>query len=198
MERLAASTSVMPAARSSCGRRPWKVWNSAPSVRGPRAKRTGCAGCRAGESAPADLGRLALVDWAGRLRGMEVVATAVGVERRSRRLQKVKLRAPTRPRRLGSRSRPEMGPEAFDAKGRERLLSCSAKRSRVRHACDGDRRFGLCGIGRRAATSQRWLRRPRFVRRTSDLRNLGGLDVHIVYGDLRDPTTFDLALRDCD
>lgn len=37
-----------------------------------------------------------------------------------------------------------------------------------------------------------------FVRRTSDLRNLDGLDVHIVYGDLRDPTTFDLALRDCD
>ena len=34
-----------------------------------------------------------------------------------------------------------------------------------------------------------------FVRRTSDLRNLDGLDVHIVYGDLRDPTTFDLALR---
>jgi hypothetical protein len=52
---------VMPAARSSCGSRPWRrSGTAAPSVRGPpRAKRTGCAGCR---ERPADLGRLALVD----------------------------------------------------------------------------------------------------------------------------------------
>jgi dihydroflavonol-4-reductase len=36
------------------------------------------------------------------------------------------------------------------------------------------------------------------VRRSSNLRNLTGLNVDIVHGDLQDPTTFDPALRDCE
>lgn len=37
-----------------------------------------------------------------------------------------------------------------------------------------------------------------FVRKTSDLRNLDGLDIEIVYGDIRDPDSMKSALKGCD
>src|SRR5512147_1894509 len=36
------------------------------------------------------------------------------------------------------------------------------------------------------------------VRRDSDMRNANGLDVDLVPGDLRNPATFDAALRGCE